>query len=61
MRFAGIHRGRFFGVEATGLEIVWAGAAFFVTGPATLRSLWVLGDVDAVRRQLGSADQTAFE
>ena len=54
MRFAGIHRAPFFGIEATGREIVWAGAAFFATGPRTLRSLWVLGDVDAVKQQLGA-------
>ena len=31
MRFKGIHNGEFFGVPATGREIVWTGAAFFTT------------------------------
>jgi len=29
MRFRGIHSGQFFGVPATGQEIIWTGAAFF--------------------------------
>jgi predicted ester cyclase len=29
MRFRGIHRAQFFGVDATGREITWDGAAFF--------------------------------
>ena len=29
MQFRGIHSGEFFGVPATGQEIVWSGAAFF--------------------------------
>ena len=29
MRFAGIHRGQFFGVAPSGREISWSGAAFF--------------------------------
>ncbi len=58
MRFVGRHRAPFFGVEATGREIEWAGAAFFKTDGAQITELWVLGDIDAVKRQLGpGADQ----
>jgi steroid delta-isomerase-like uncharacterized protein len=52
MRFHGIHRGKFFGFAATGREIHWSGAAFFRLENGRIAELWVLGDVDAVRRQL---------
>jgi steroid delta-isomerase-like uncharacterized protein len=52
MLFRGTHRGPFFGVEATGREIVWNGAAFFKINDGLIAALWVLGDIDAVRRQL---------
>ncbi|MEI6641293.1 MAG: ester cyclase [Novosphingobium sp.] len=54
LRFAGVHRGKFFGVEATGREISWAGAAFFGFLEGRIAELWVLGDVDAVKAQLGA-------
>jgi predicted ester cyclase len=52
MSFCGTHRAKFFGFEATGREIRWNGAAFFRIGGATIAELWVLGDIEAVRRQL---------
>jgi predicted ester cyclase len=55
MRFRGIHRARFFDVEATGREIVWPGGAFFTTDGTQIVALWVVGDVDSVKRQLGIA------
>ena len=55
LRFGGVHRAIFFGVPPTGREIVWSGAAFFRTTGRQIVSLWVLGDVDAVKRQLGAA------
>ena len=55
LRFAGVHRGAFFGVEATGREISWAGAAFFGFAGGRIAELWVLGDVEAVKAQLGAA------
>lgn len=60
MTFTGVHRGEFFGVAATGRQITWAGAAFFTCGNGRLTQLWVLGDIDAVKQQLGSADSAAF-
>jgi predicted ester cyclase len=39
MRFHGRHRGKMFGIDATGRDITWRGAA-------------LLGDVEAVRRQI---------
>jgi predicted ester cyclase len=55
LRFGGVHRATFFGVPPTGREIVWSGASFFRTTGQQIVSLWVLGDVDAVKRQLGAA------
>jgi steroid delta-isomerase-like uncharacterized protein len=52
MRFSGKHRGKMFGVEASGRDIVWNGAAFFKVSDGTIAELWVLGDIEAVRRQL---------
>lgn len=54
MTFKGIHRGRFFGVEPTGRDIVWAGGAFFSTDGTQIVDLWVLGDVDSVKTQLNA-------
>lgn len=53
LRFAGKHQGVFFGVPATGRQIDWPGAAFFETAEGQITQLWVLGDVDAVKGQLG--------
>jgi len=52
MSFRGRHRGKMFGIEATGRDIRWSGAAFFKIGGGTITELWVLGDIEAVRRQL---------
>ncbi len=60
MIFKGIHRARFFGIEATGRAISWAGGAFFKTDGNQIVELWVLGDVDSVKRQLGAAAGTSF-
>ncbi len=58
MRFTGKHRGKFFGAEPTGREIRWAGAAFFTTAGGKITELWVLGDIDAVKRQIMPAHPT---
>jgi len=60
MRFSGIHRARFFGVEATGRVITWAGGAFFTTDGERITELWVLGDIDSVKQQLGAPQDTSF-
>jgi predicted ester cyclase len=52
MTFYGRHRGKFFGIEPTGKEIRWSGAAFFKTRGSKIVELWVLGDIEAIRRQL---------
>jgi steroid delta-isomerase-like uncharacterized protein len=55
MSFRGRHRGKLFGVDATGRDVRWSGAAFFKTGGGLITELWVLGDIEAVRRQLDPA------
>ena len=52
MSFQGRHRGKMFGVAPTGRDIRWSGAAFFKMSGDVIAELWVLGDVEAVRRQL---------
>jgi predicted ester cyclase len=60
MSFYGRHRGRFFGIEPSGQEIRWSGAAFFKTRGGTIIELWVLGDIEEVRRQLEPQRATAI-
>jgi steroid delta-isomerase-like uncharacterized protein len=60
MTFTGIHRAPFFAVAATGRRITWAGSAFFTTDGRQISALWVLGDIDAVKQQLGAAPGAAF-
>src|SRR3974377_1079143 len=52
MTFHGRHRGRFFCIEPSGQEIRWSGAAFFKTRGGKIIELWVLGDIEGIRRQL---------
>ncbi len=56
MMFRGTHRADFFGVPATGKMIEWAGAAFFTIGSGRIERLWVLGDIDSIKAQLGSTE-----
>ncbi len=59
--FHGVHRAPFFGVPATGRLIRWAGRAFFTRRDDQIGALWVLGDIDAVKKQLGVAAAASFE
>ncbi|HWM61353.1 MAG TPA: ester cyclase [Rhizomicrobium sp.] len=61
MTFTGLHRGRLFGVEATGRTVAWAGAAFFQVAQMRTVSLWVLGDVEGLKQQLGAARSAPFQ
>ena len=60
MSFVGTHRGRFFGVEGTEKKIEWAGAAFFASDGQKITSLWVLGDIDAIKQQLNVDPKSGF-
>lgn len=56
MRFAGHHVGTFMGVAPTGRELQWAGAALFRVEGGRIGSVWVLGDVDGLKQQLGLSE-----
>ena len=60
MRFGGMHRGPLFGVPATGKHVLWSGAAFFASDGRHITDLWVLGDVDGLKQQLGAAGAVPF-
>ena len=60
MTFHGRHQGRFFDIEPTSKEIRWTGGAFFKVDGERIVELWVLGDIDSVKQQLGAPSQTDF-
>jgi steroid delta-isomerase-like uncharacterized protein len=60
MKFSGTHEGPFYGVPGTGKTITWAGGAFFKGDGRQIISLWVLGDIDAVKQQLGPSAGSDF-
>ena len=47
-------------LPATGALIQWSGAAFFETNEDQITALWVLGDVDGVKKQLGAQASPVF-
>lgn len=59
MTFKGTHVAPFFGVVATGKIIEWSGAARFKIVDGKVVDLWVLGDVDSLKVQLGIARSIA--
>lgn len=61
MTFKGVHLGALFGVPGTGKEISWAGAAFFTIRDERITTLWVLGDIDNLKLQLGSSSSNQFD
>jgi len=61
LTFRGVHRGALFGVAPTGRLLEWQAAAFFETNGAQITALWLLGDVDSVKRQLGAHGTPTFE
>ena len=60
MKFSGTHKGQFYGVPGTGKTIIWAGGAFFKGDGRQITALWVLGDIDSVKQQLGPAASSDF-
>ncbi|NOD91059.1 MULTISPECIES: ester cyclase [unclassified Ruegeria] len=58
--FVGTHHGVFFGVDGTQQRIEWSGAAFFTIREQKIGSLWVLGDIDSIKRQLNAHPKVAF-
>ena len=52
MLFSGTHTGMFEDFPPTGARVRWHGAALFTLEQDRIRDLWVLGDVQALHRQL---------
>jgi predicted ester cyclase len=50
--FSGLHRAEFLGFPPTGKRVSWMGAGLFTFVGEKISDLWVLGDVDGLRRQL---------
>jgi predicted ester cyclase len=50
--FCGLHRAEFLGFPPTGKRVSWMGAALFTFVGEKISDLWVLGDLDGLRRQL---------
>jgi steroid delta-isomerase-like uncharacterized protein len=55
LRYTGTHRGAIFGIAPTGRRIEYAGAALFRFRNGRIWNVWVLGDVDGLKRQLAGA------
>jgi predicted ester cyclase len=55
LRCTGRHDGELFGIAPTGAQIAYPAAAFFHARDGRLRAAWVLGDIDALRTQLGQS------
>jgi steroid delta-isomerase-like uncharacterized protein len=60
LTFRGVHRAGLFGVPATGKTVAWSGAAFFTIADERIAELWVLGDIDSLKRQLGADPSAKF-
>jgi len=60
LTFRGIHQGQLFGFAPTGRLIEWQAAAFFETDGAQITRLWLMGDVDGVKQQLGASGEQSF-
>ena len=41
-------------MAATGRQVSWAGAGFFTMQANRIASLWVLGDIEGLKRQLAA-------
>lgn len=57
----GLHKGEFFGVEGSGYGITWESAAFLTIQDGKIVEIWVLGDRDSLKHQIGAdTDTPAF-
>ena len=60
MRFRGRHVGALLACPPTGNFVCWDGAAFFRFESGRIAELWVLGDIEALRRQLAARDPSSI-
>ena len=58
----GIHRGDFFGIQGSGHEVAWSSAGFFQLNDDRTRitEIWILGDIDGVKHQIGASVETSI-
>jgi steroid delta-isomerase-like uncharacterized protein len=52
LQFTGTHRGPMLDIPATGRRFSYTGAAFFTVADGLITDVWVIGDLDSLRRQL---------
>ncbi len=52
LEYSGTQTGPLLGLDPTGRRFAYAGAAFFTESEGRLVDIWVLGDVESLRRQL---------
>ncbi len=52
LQYTGTHLGPLLGIPATGRMFMYTGAAFFTTADGLITDIWVVGDLDELRRQL---------
>jgi steroid delta-isomerase-like uncharacterized protein len=53
LRFTGTHRATLIDIPPTGRVFSYTGAAFFTVANGLITDIWVLGDLDGLRQQLG--------
>lgn len=52
LKYTGTHLGPLLDIPATGRTFTYTGAAFFTTVDDYITDIWVIGDLDELRRQL---------
>jgi steroid delta-isomerase-like uncharacterized protein len=52
LKFTGTHLGPLLGIPPTGRAFTYTGAAFFTAAVDLITDIWVIGDLDELRRQL---------
>jgi steroid delta-isomerase-like uncharacterized protein len=52
LTYSGTHTGELFRIPATGRKIEYAGAALFTFETGRIADVWVLGDIDNLKRQI---------
>lgn len=57
LTYTGTHEGHLFDVAPTSRRVSYAGAAFFAIEGARIRSVWVLGDLMDLMRQIGAVGE----
>jgi predicted ester cyclase len=56
LQFSGTHDGPLLGISPTGRKFTYSGAGFFTAAYGLIADIWVIGDLDDLRRQLSQQD-----